>query len=124
MFGSTSNNSAGSSTEPSFLPAGVWTSIFSDFWVLSAILLFASLDCGADHDQSTGAPGDRALDQQHAVLGIDLVYQQVLRRHAVVAHPARHARALEHPARGGAATDGAGTTVHRLRTVAGALAAE
>src|SRR6185312_5251967 len=36
--------------------------------------------------------------------------------------PARHARALEHPAGGGAATDGAGTTVHRLRTVAGALA--
>ena len=85
-------------------------------------LLFASLDCAADHDQSTGATGDGALDQQHAVLGIDLVHQQVLRRHSVVAHPARHARALEHPARGGAATDGAGTTVHRLRTVAGALA--
>ena len=29
MFASTSNSSAGSSTEPSFLPAGVWTSILS-----------------------------------------------------------------------------------------------
>src|SRR5262249_46085737 len=34
------------------------------------------------------------------------------------------ARALEHPARGGAATDGARPTVHSLGTVAGALAAE
>ena len=43
------------------------------------------------------------FDQQHAILGIDLVNLQVLRGDAVVAHPARHARALktrpgvEHP---------------------------
>src|SRR5689334_14784665 len=85
-------------------------------------LFLASLDRAPDHHQATVAARDGALDQQHAVLGIDLVHQQVLRGDAVAAHPTRHARALEHTARGGAATDRTGATVHGLRAVAGALA--
>src|SRR5262249_448371 len=85
-------------------------------------LLLASLDRAPDHHQATGAAGNGALDQQHTVLGIDLVHQQVLRGDSVIAHTARHPSALEHAARGGAATDRTGPTVHGLRTVAGALA--
>src|SRR5262245_48500699 len=124
MLGSTSNSSAGSSTDPSVFPPGVLTSICRAFWVLVAILILASLDRAADQHQSTGASGNRAFDKQHTVFGIHLVHQQVLSRHPVIAHPAGHPGALEHPARCRAAADRARPPVHGLRAVAGALTAE
>src|ERR1700728_3354898 len=87
-------------------------------------LLFTSFDRTADHYESTGAAGDRTLDQQHAVLAIDLVHQQVLHGHLVATHAAGHPRALEHARGSGAAADRAGTAMHCLSTMAGALAAE
>src|SRR5271166_1707891 len=83
-----------------------------------------SFDRAANHHETTPASGNGALDQQHAVFRVHLVHQQVLRRHAVVAHPARHPGALEDPAGGGAAADGTRPAVDRLRAVACALAAK
>src|SRR5690606_1191079 len=78
----------------------------------------------ADEHQAAPRPWHRALDQQQAVLGLHVVHGQALRGDPLVAHPARHPHALEHTARGGAATDRAGRTVGGLVTVAGALAGE
>src|SRR5262249_44718052 len=64
------------------------------------------------------------LDQQHAVLGINPVHQQVLHGHPVVTHPAGHPGALEYARGSGAAADGTRTAVHRLGTVTGTLTAE
>src|SRR5690606_37519197 len=68
--------------------------------------------------------GDGPLDQQQPVVGVDAVHREVLRGDARVAHPTGHAQALEDPARGGAATDGARRAVLALRAVARAEAAE
>src|SRR5262249_37347879 len=52
------------------------------------------------------------------------VHGDVLRGDVLVAHPARHPQALEDPARGGAAADGARRTVLLVHTVRGAQAVE
>ena len=81
------------------------------------------LDGGLDqHDAALGA-GDGAVDQHQALVGVDGVHGQVLGGHLVVAHPAGHPQALEHPAGGGAAADGTRRAVLALHAVAGAEAA-
>src|SRR3954454_17862113 len=87
-------------------------------------LLLTSFDRSANDDEPTVTARNGALDQQHAVLGVDLVNLQVLRRDAVATRPSGHALALEDTGGGGTATDRAGPALHGLSAVGGALALE
>src|SRR5581483_11246917 len=108
--------SAGSSTVPTVSPAGERT--------LMVLIASGPLGRGADQDEAAVRTGDGALDEQQALVRVNGVDGQVLGGHALVAHAAGHAQALEHAARGGAATDGAGRAVLALGAVRGAEAAE
>src|SRR5690349_23214243 len=114
---STPKISAGSSTLPVFSPAGER---------MSTVLIGTSgpLGRGADQDEAAVRTGDSALDEQQTLLRVNGVNGQVLGGDPLVAHATRHAEALEHTTRGGAATDGAGRAVLALGAVTGAEALE
>src|SRR5205085_3676414 len=84
----------------------------------------AALDGRTDEHEAALRTGDRALDQQQTALGVDLVQVEREGRRLHRAHAAGHAQALEHAARGGGATDGAGRPVLALGAVRGAEALE
>src|SRR5919106_4208876 len=92
---------------------------------MSTVLITSGpLGRGTDQDEAAVRTGDRALDEQQTLLRVNGVDGQVLGGDALVAHATRHAEALEHAARGGAATDGAGRAVLALGAVTGAEALE
>src|SRR5690606_31110911 len=83
-----------------------------------------ALDRRADeHDRAVG-PGHGALDQDQAVLGVDVDDLEVLDGHALATHAAGHALAPEGAARGRRHADRAGVPVLLVHTVAVAHAAE
>src|SRR3954453_10201203 len=114
---STSKISAGSSTVPVLSPAGE---------MMSTVLIVTSGPLGrsADQDEAAVRTGDGALDEEQSLLRVNGVDGQVLGGDPLVAHATRHAEALEHTARGGAATDGTGRAVLALGAVSGAEALE
>src|SRR5437870_1957995 len=96
--------SAGSSRLPAVSPEGDRMSILTGVLILSS----GPLGRAADQDEAAVRTGNRALDEQQTLLRVNGVDGQVLGGDPLVAHTAGHAQALEHTARGGAATDGAG----------------
>src|SRR4051812_6211564 len=84
----------------------------------------AALDRAADEEEATLRTGNGALDEQQPALRVDLVHVEGQGRGLHRAHAAGHAQALEHAARGGRATDGAGRAVLALGAVRGAEALE
>src|SRR5690606_29019429 len=68
--------------------------------------------------------GDGALDEQQTLLGVDGVHLEVEDGHALAAHTAGHAHALEDAARGRRGADGTGLAVVAVRTVRGRDALE
>src|SRR5919106_4015753 len=92
---------------------------------MSTVLITSGpLGRGADQDEAAVRTRNRALDEQQTLLRVNGVDGQVLGGDALVAHATRHAEALEHTARGGAATDGTGRAVLALGAVSGAEATE
>src|SRR5690242_17730305 len=78
-----------------------------------------SLHCGTDDDECALGAGYGALDEDDALVGVDAVDLEVLRRHLLGAHVAGHPQTLEDTTRGGAATDRAGLAVVAVRAVRG-----
>src|SRR5690606_37724020 len=83
-----------------------------------------SLRGAAHEDDAALGAGNRALDEQQTLLGVDRVDGQVLGGLAGVAHATGHAQALEHARRGRGPTDRARLAVVAVRTVRGAAAGE
>src|SRR5882757_2749093 len=92
---------------------------------MSMVLMSSGpLGRGTDQDEAAVRTGDGSLDEEQSLLRVNSVNGQVLGGDPLVAHTARHTHALEHTARGGAATDGTGRAVLALDSVAGAEATE
>src|SRR5690606_33294287 len=68
------------------------------------------------NDTAAGS-GDRALDEQQALLQVNSLNLETLDGHAVATHTAGHALAAEDAARGGRSTDRARLAVVAVRTV-------
>ena len=83
-----------------------------------------ALHCGLNGDEAAARTRDSTLDEQQVGLGIDFLNLQVLGGHAVVAHTASHALALEDAAWGSSATDTTNAAVSGLVTVSCALTLE
>src|SRR5699024_9051533 len=81
-----------------------------------------ALHCGLDNDDAAVDTRNCALDEQQVGIGIDLGNLQVLHGHAVVAHAACHALALEDATRGSGSADTTDATVRCLVTVCCTLA--
>merc|ERR1711960_22988 len=113
MFVLTSNSAAGSSTEPAFLPSALRTSSAR----VESAMRSGTLHCVADVDGAATRAGDGALDEQQALLGVDGVHREVEDGHALAAHAAGHAHALEDAARGRRGADRTGLAVVAVRTV-------
>src|SRR5690349_1516877 len=113
MFVLTSNRAAGSSTEPAFLPSALWTSSAR----VESAMSSGTLHCVADVDDAAARAGDGALDEQQTLLGVDGVHREVENGHALAAHTAGHAHALEDAARSRRGADRAGLAVVAVRTV-------
>src|SRR4051794_36562011 len=73
----------------------------------------------ADEHEAALRTGNGPLDEQQAAFGVDPVHDQALGGLPLVAHPAGHAHALEHPSGRRTGTDRAGRAVLALRAVAG-----
>src|SRR5690554_4286937 len=106
----TSKVSAGSSTEPTFLPFASMTSS-------SVAMELGPLHCVANENDTAASTGNCALDEQQALLEVDCLNLEALYGHAVAAHTAGHALPAENAARGGRSTDRARLAVVAVRTV-------
>src|SRR4051812_33793844 len=95
----TPNSSSGRSAVPATLPSASMTSIV--LFAMSSGPLRGGLD---EHDGASRAR-DGALDEEQAALGVDRVDGQVLGGLPDATGAARHPRALEDAARGGAGAD-------------------
>src|SRR5690554_3075104 len=106
----TSKVSAGSSTEPTFLPFASMTSS-------SVAMELGPLHCVAnENDAATGA-GNSTLDEQQALVEVDGVHGQAAHGNPLATHPTRHLLALEHAARRGGCADRARLAVVAVGTV-------